>query len=789
MNERTLRVLEFDKIIAMLAARAHFSAGRALCEQLVPLGDLDSVLRAQAETSEAQAALRLHTSVPFGGIPDVRELADRAAVGAVLGPEDLLSVAETIAGARRVKKFVQDLGAGFPLLSEIARGIIVLGELESSVRRAITDAGTVSDEASPELLRIRRALRVTQSRIRERLEALVRSPEASKYLQEPIVTMRNGRFVVPVREEHKSLVPGIVHDQSSSGATLFIEPMVSVDANNELRRLELQERDEIERILTDLSRMVGAQRDEIHDTVLALAHLDFAFAKGRLSLDMDASQPNVTQDSKIDLRVARHPLLRGEVVPVDVRLGIDFDTLVITGPNTGGKTVTLKTIGLLVLMTQAGLHVPASGRSRVSVFKKVFCDIGDEQSIEQSLSTFSSHMRSIVEIVDQAGEGSLVLIDEIGAGTDPDEGSALAMALLEYFHAQGAKTVATTHYSELKSFAYLKDRVENASVEFDVETLRPTFRLSIGLPGRSNAFEISRRLGLKESIIQRAREMLSDEHLEVERLIGEIQSAKFHADEEKRKACQLSARAEELKSEYSEKMRELKRREREILERARQEAQSVIARVKAECEEALKRARQAAQRPQNLSNLQREVNEALRRARSAVGEVSEALEEEQPHGDPLGPGDVCPGDYVFIKSLGQKGLVISGPDQSGSITVQVGILRTQVRLSDAFRAVPEEQKVARENLGRMMAAKAETLPSEIMLLGLTTEEALDKLEKYLDDAMIAGLKQVRIVHGKGTGTLRKAVHEYLRSHRSVVSYRLGGQGEGGDGVTVAVLEE
>jgi len=783
LDPRTLRMLEFDKVVTMLTGHASFSASASLCEELVPLDEFDLAEAAQAGTSEALACIRLSQSPPFGGVSDVREAVQRAHIGVVLDPHDLLQIADLIAGSRKIKRYLGELGPDHPHLRGLGAEIVVAAEVETEIRDAISESAAIRDDASPELLRIRRALRVAQSRIRDRLESIVRSGEAARFLQEPIITVRNGRFVLPVKAEFKSAIPGIVHDQSNSGATLFIEPIASVEANNEVRRLELEERDEIERILLRLSSLAGASRDTIAGAVKTLARVDFAFAKARLSDAMNGVEPRLTRDYRIDIRQARHPLLRGEVVPVDVRLGQDFDTLVITGPNTGGKTVTLKTTGLLVLMGQAGLHVPASSATRLSVFRRVFSDIGDEQSIEQSLSTFSSHMRNIVRIVNEADEGSLVLLDEIGAGTDPEEGSRLAMALLEHLHAAGCKTVATTHYSELKSFAYLTDRVENASVEFDVESLRPTFKVSIGLPGRSNAFEIASRLGLDQGIIARAREMLSDEHLQVEKLIGEIQASKSQADEEKRKALLTSLRAQELEAEYDSRLRQLKAREKETLERARQEAASLLSRVRAECDEALRKVRGAALNPRAYQDLQTQVRASLRRARAEA----DIQEEPSLPRNAVDPSGLAPGVIVYVNSLRQNGEVLAPPGPDGNVQVRVGIIRTQVHMSDLSPSDMGDKAQTHEQVTRLLSEKAQSASPELMLLGLSSEEAVASLDKYLDDAVLGGLKQVRIVHGKGTGTLRKAVQEHLKASRNVVSFRLGAPAEGGDGVTIAQL--
>ena len=787
MDEYTLRILEYDKIIRKLARLASFSGGKDLCEALVQSTDIEVLKRAQAETTEARSVIRSAHTVPYGGISDIRDLAARASIGAVLSAEELLRVADTVLGARRVKKSLLELREDHVLLRKMGELIEVPGEIEVCIRDAVTDNAVIKDEASPELLRIRRSLRVTQARIRDRLDALVRSPEVLKYLQEPLITIRVGRFVLPVKAEYRAQVPGIVHDQSQSGATLFIEPMASVEANNELRKLELEERDEIERILTRLSAQVGGEDARLSRMVESLAEVDLVFAKGRLSVEMDANEPLITDDRRIDIRKARHPLLTGEVVPIDVRLGLDFDTLVITGPNTGGKTVSLKTVGLCVLMAQAGLHVPAASGSRLSLFHRVFCDIGDEQSIEQNLSTFSSHMKNIVVIVNEATEGSLVLLDEIGAGTDPAEGSRLAMALLEYLHSAGARTIATTHYSELKSFAYTRSRVENASVEFDVETLRPTYRLSIGLPGRSNAFLIARRLGLKQQVIERAIELMTDEHMQVEKVIGEIQASKSALDREVHGARQAHARASQTEADYKKRLEEIARREREILDRARQQAASLLGRVRSECDEALKVARRTRDDASSGLGARRIVRDSLSRARDMLQDVEPETLDEETY-EQIAPDKVHAGSTVFIRSLSKKGEVLEPPDPQQNVTVRVGVIRTQVKLSDLSPAEPDDVKTGREHIGRLMQSKAQGVSPEVSLRGLTADEAIEVLDKYLDDAVLSGLGQVRVIHGKGTGTLRKAVQEWLRTHPSVASQRFGDPAEGGDGVTLVTIK-
>ncbi|MBX6377731.1 MAG: endonuclease MutS2 [Clostridia bacterium] len=800
MDERTLQVLEFDKVLAMLAARVHFGPAEELALALRPATDAATAARRLAEAAEARGILERDGQVPIGDLADIRRAVRVASRGAVLPPEDLLAVAGIARAARRLRSFLEERAARAPLLAGLAAGLPDLSLLAAEIDRCIADDGQVVDAASAALASARRALRAAQARVRERLEALVRAPEMQSVLQEPIVTVRGDRFVVPVRVEQRSRLPGVVHDQSGSGATLFVEPLAVVELNNEVRRLAMREAEEVERVLAALSRRVAGAAAALDEAVAILAQLDLAFARGELGLEMEGEVPELNEDGVVELRRARHPLLTVPPVPIDLRLGLDFDTLVITGPNTGGKTVSLKTLGLLTLMAQAGLLVPAAAGSRMAVFRQVFADIGDEQSIEQSLSTFSSHMTHIVHIVRTAEPGALILLDELGAGTDPDEGAALAMALLSHFQARGMRTVATTHYSELKTFAYERSRVENASVEFDAETLAPTYRLVIGVPGRSNAFAIAARLGLPDAILEEARRLLGRPQRDVAAAIADLARQEAALEEERRRAAAAREAAEAARAAYEERLAALRQREGTVLEEARREARDLVRRAKAECDALLRQAREAAQAGA-LPQAER-VRQRLNQLRREL----EAPAEEPPSGGKA-PQGLEAGDAVLVRSLGQRGHVLTPPGPDGRVVVQVGALRVEVPAVDLARVEETrspaggrprgraEGTVAGDGAGPPAAGgwqqlglqRSRLVSPEIHLRGLTVAEALERLEKYLDDAVLAGLDEVRIVHGKGTGALRQAVAQWLQQHPRVAEFRLGGPGEGGDGATVARL--
>lgn len=808
IDERALRTLEFYKIRDLLAARAATRMGREVCEQLTPSVEFLEVQHRQQETAEARALLRGGKAMPLGGIHDLRESIRRCAAGGVLDPQELLDVADTAASGRRLKKFLLDNRDVAPVLSAYANQISAFTHLEAEIRQAITDQGEVADDASPALGSIRKQMRVLTSRVRERLDAMIRNPNMRQYLQEALVTIRDDRYVLPVKIEHRAQVPGIVHDQSASGSTLFIEPMTIVELNNDVKKLALEERQEIERILRRLSRLIGQEAAGWADTLQALAHLDFCSAKALLAQEMDATPPEINQRGEVAIRQGRHPLLTVKPVPVDVHLGKGFDVLVVTGPNTGGKTVSLKIVGLFTLMAQAGLQVPAGYGTELAVFPQVFADIGDEQSIEQSLSTFSGHMTNLVRILDELEPGALVLLDELGAGTDPQEGAALAMSILEHLQARRARVMATTHYPELKAFAFTRPRVENASVEFDIETLRPTYRLLIGIPGASQAFEISRRLGLSPTLVERARAFLSRDEEKVEELVRHIMATRAQLEQERDAAMAARAEASRLRTEAEERLRALRTREQELIDRARAEANRTVIAVRREAEQIIAELKEA-RKQQAALDQSRAIEQARRRLR--------ALNERTAHLQPSVPAPagealtgVKPGEQVRLRSHGVVATVLAAPDGSGHVLVQAGIMKLTVPLADLERAGAEKPRSVGGGLpagatgaagfragarldgagfGPGGAARASGFSPEVDLRGLTVEEALEKVDKYLDDALLAGAQQVRIIHGKGTGALRAAVQQFLRSHPQVRRHRLGGVGEGGDGCTVAVLGE
>lgn len=800
MNERSLKVLEYPKIIAMLERHTAFAPGAELARELLPAADPAAVREALAETEEALRLLEKGAPDLLAGARDVRAAVQRAGLGAVLSPSELLDVAATAEAARRARRVLLQDPEERPRLAARALAMGSFPELEEAVASCIGDDGQVLDRASPKLHQLRSRIRSLQTRSRERLEAVMRAAAGRNVLQDAVVTMRGGRYVIPVKQEHRASVPGIVHDTSASGATVFVEPMPVVELNNQIAEARAEEEREVERILRDLSGRVGAVADGLLATVRVLAELDLVFAKARLALDMKAEKPEMNEEGWIHVRGGRHPLLRGNVVPIDVWVGRDFRTLVITGPNTGGKTVTLKTIGLFCLMAQAGLFVPALPGTELSVFRGIFADIGDEQSIEQSLSTFSSHMANIVDILRHIDQRSLVLFDELGAGTDPAEGAALAMAILEHVAGAGAVCVATTHYSELKAFVHSRPGMENASVEFDPETLAPTYRLQMGMPGRSNALEIAARLGLPEEILRRARHQFSrHDDVRVEDLIRDLEEASRAAREERREAARLRAEAERLRAEADALREELKRRREELQRQAREEARQIVAEARREAEAViaeLRRRRDAAG-----------VEEA-RTAHARLTRRLAALETppEEDGGEPRAAAAAAPGrplqagDEVLVKTINRTGRLQSGPDAAGQWTVLIGGLRMVVPEaqlvfvkagegeSDAEAGSVDAGTGSRRTRGALTAAKRGHISPEVHLRGMTVDEALLTLEKYLDDALLAGLDTVRVVHGKGTGTLRKAVHDYLRSHPRVSGFRLADAAAGGYGVTVAELD-
>lgn len=777
MNEKSLRVLEWPKVREEVANRTSFSLSRELINELAPKTKLTEVTKELALTAEGVRLLWKHGEAPFGGASDIRAVVDRARLGGILDPDQLLPIGDLLYCVANLKKF---LAGEEGLLAEFGTALVTIPSLRAEIERCIDHEGTVKDSASPELGRIRSKMRTLANRIRERLDAMVHSTAMQKILQEPIITVRNGRYVVPVKAEYRSKFQGIVHDQSGSGATLFMEPAFGVELNNDLNVAQQEEQAEVHRILKRLSGFVAENSFELLNSLQTITELDCIFAKARYSRAIDGTEPVMNNEGRILIKRGRHPLLKGNVVPIDVWLGDDFHVLVITGPNTGGKTVTLKTVGLFSIMAQAGLHIPADAGSQLAVFDGVYADIGDEQSIEQSLSTFSSHMTTIVGILNDLQENSLVLLDELGAGTDPTEGAALATAILEHLRRMNIHTIATTHYSDLKSYAYTNDGVENASVEFDLKTLRPTYRLSIGIPGKSNAFAISKRIGLSDNIIGQAQALLSSEHMQVEDMIGEMESNRRQAEQARVTAQNLRSEYEDLKARYERKLQEFEEERSEILDQARGEAQLLLEQTQAEVNTILGQVRRMGK--DELEATVKEYREDI----VAKSESLSKLRKEKPKAK--GPTNLKPGEEVRIKSLRQKGFILEPPSSSGDVLIQAGIMKITVKLEDVERIQSEgvKTKATRKSGGstRSNLAKSSSIRSEIDLRGKTVEEGLAFVDKYLDDAFLSSLGRVQLIHGKGTGALGDAIQQYLASHPHVQGFRYGAPNEGGHGVTV-----
>ncbi|MBM7866218.1 DNA mismatch repair protein MutS2 [Heliobacterium gestii] len=793
MNERTLRKLEYDRVLERLANHCASEMGKEIALALRPKGKLWQVQEGQSETTEAKEVLRLRPNVPLAAFHDIRPYLRKAAVGGILEAAELQQVAAALRISRQVRSFLLgdekkgDDKKSAPILTALAEGLGLYRDAEVEIDRCIVGEGEVADDASPELLKIRRAMKTIQNRVREKLDGLIRNPDNQKYLQDALVTVRGDRYVVPVRSEYRGQIPGLIHDQSASGATVFIEPMAVVELNNELKRNQAAERTEIVRILRDLSLLVAKDAEDIGVSLEVLARLDFIFAKGKLSTRMDAGEPAVNTQGRLKIRLGRHPLITGKVVPVTIELGYAFDTLVITGPNTGGKTVTLKTVGLLTLMAQSGLHVPAEADTELSLFEHIFVDIGDEQSIEQSLSTFSSHMTNIVGILENVGPSSLVLLDELGAGTDPTEGAALAQSIMEHLLACGAKTIATTHYSELKAFAYSHSRVENASVEFDVETLRPTYRLLIGRPGRSNAFEISLRLGLSAPVVDRSRALLSQDERDVADLIEHLEANQVTAERERQEAEQLRREAYELRRKLEQREQSLREKETAILEKAREEAYALVRKAKEESDQIVRSLREVMNRAPVKEEMARAETER-QRLREMQNKLGDDRASRDTGASPLALKSVKVGQTVFVPRLNQKGAVLTLPNPQGELQIQAGILKLNVKLSELQATKEDKPTIGQTEYAAMARNKARDMSRELDFRGTTADEAIELVEKFLDDAYLAGLDSVNLIHGKGTGALRAAIRAYLQKHRYVKSFRSGEHGEGGVGVTVVELK-
>ncbi len=786
MNERTFRVLEFQKVKENLKRYSKTQGGKKLIDKLTPYETKYEVEIALKETKEALDMLVTKGAPPFEGLYDVSEGIERASKGGVLSCMQLLHIGNMLRCSRRFKKYTErdEAEVAFERIEDLAYILEPLKGLEEEIERAIVSEEEISDRASATLRSIRRNLKEKNSSVREKINSIVRS--YSKYLQENLYTMRGDRYVLPVKVEYKGQVPGIVHDQSSTGATLFIEPMGLVNLNNEIKELMLKEKAEIERILTDLSNKVSNNVDVCKSNNKILGELDFIFAKGAYASSIDGTYPTVSEDGSFDMISARHPLIDPKnVISSDVYLGEEYNVIMITGPNTGGKTVTLKTIGLIHLMGMCGLLIPAKEGSKIAFYNEIFADIGDEQSIEQSLSTFSSHMTNIVDIMSKATKESLVLFDELGAGTDPTEGAALAAAIIENLKSRGSKVVATTHYSELKGYALRTPDVENASVEFDVKTLRPTYRLLIGVPGKSNAFEISRRLGLSEDVIKEAKDFISEDNLQFEDLIRELQEKSIIAKRDAREAILAKEDALKLKRKYEEKLEKLDKTRDKAYMDARKEAKDIISNAKDEADEILKAMRELEKMGISGGGRNRLEEERRKLKESLENKEKSLYNQKEQKGEII--EEIKLGMEAYLPSLNQNVIVISLPDSKGEVLVEAGIMKISVKSKD-LRALDKPAKKAKEKKKREVKLNLSNIESRVDLRGMDSEEACFRADKYLDDAYMANLGEVTIVHGKGTGVLRKAINDMLKRHPHVKSYRLGVYGEGGDGVTIAILK-
>jgi DNA mismatch repair protein MutS2 len=739
------------------------------------------VLAVQQQTGEAVDLLS-REAPPFAGLSDIGFEVSRAGKGGMLDPVQLYRVACFLNGSTALLRFMNKHAVRDSWVHVAAQGLIDLPTLAAELHRAVDGDGNVLDSASPELRSIRRKLETSHSRLRERLDSMVKSSTIQKYLQEPLVTQRNGRYCLPVKSECRGNVPGVVHDQSSSGATLFIEPMAAVETSNEITRLERQEQIEIERILRELSSEVGCHSEGLIMALESAEDLDFAFGRAKLALTMNATGPEIREDNRLEIINGRHPLLPvKEVVPTTITLGGDYSALVITGPNTGGKTVTLKSVGLFCLMAQCGLWLPATRGSCVPVYSNVFADIGDEQSIEQSLSTFSSHMTNIIKILATADSRALVLLDELGAGTDPAEGAALAIALLDRLKQIGVSVVATTHYSELKAYAWTEPGIQNASVEFDVETLRPTYRLMIGTPGKSNAFEIATRLGLTTEVVDRARTLLHSDTRRTEDLLSALEAKRLEAERDLAKAREERGLAEDMRRGYEQRLQKLEQQQEKLLEQARQKSNDLLRNARYEAEELLLELRKAKTEPANVDDL-------ARKAREKLKPVAGARTPKASDGEAPDPAKLAPGQQVRVLSLDKTGTLISLSSAEEAV-VQVGIMKATVKIEDIrLTATPRKQDARGAGRGIAKTSAAE-ISSEIHVRGKLVDEASVEVDKYLDAAMMAGLGQVHIVHGKGTGALGRGLQEFLKTHAAVAGFRYGGAGEGGSGVTVVTIKE
>ena len=794
MNDKALRILEYHKIINLLVDKATSQPGKDVCRKLAPMTELSEIEEAQQQTADAFTRLIKGGRIHFSDNKDISFSIKSLEIGSNLSASELLKIASSLACVGRAKSYArterdEEIADSLnPLFDELEP----LTPLQNEINRCIISEEEIADDASPNLKRIRRSINQTNDKIHSQLTNMVNTSYRT-YLQDAVITMRNNRYCIPVKSEYKGNVPGMVHDQSSTGSTLFIEPAAIVSLNNQLKELALQEKEEIEVILATLSASASEHVAALSHNLKLLTRLDFIFAKAGLAIDMNASRPLFNNDHYIQIRKGRHPLLdKKKVVPIDITLGKDFDLLIVTGPNTGGKTVSLKTVGLFTLMGQAGLHIPALDRSELAVFTQVYADIGDEQSIEQNLSTFSAHMTNTISILEHADENSLCLFDELGAGTDPTEGAALAIAILKHLHDRGIRTMATTHYSELKVFALTTSYVENACCEFDVETLRPTYRLLIGIPGKSNAFAISSKLGLSNEIIESAKQHISEEDESFEDLLADLENSRKTIEKERAEIESYKIEISSLKDKLTQKQERLDAQKDRILKEANEEARQILQDAKDVADETIRNFQKY-----NSGTSMKEMEKARTKVRDKINEKNSKISQQaaNPTHKILKPSQIKPGDMVKVVSMGLKGTVSSMPDAKGDMFVQCGIIRSKVNIKDLVLinedAMPNNPykkqtgRTTRSNTSRIGAAKTSTFSMEINLLGKTVDEAISELDKYLDDAYLSHAPSVRIVHGKGTGALRAAVQRHLKSIPYIKSFHLGEYGEGDAGVTIA----
>ena len=787
MRQKSKLVLEYDKIIEKVAGFAETNMGKEEVYKLDTSSNSEGVKFKQKQTAQALSIIIEKGSPPLGGISDIKEYVKRGAVGGIISLKGLINCADTLRAARLLKNYVllNNDDRTYDLLEALCEGIYTDKSIEERIYSVIIGEEEIADDASSELKRIRREIQIKNNSIKNKINSIVSSSSMQKYLQEAIVTMRNDRYVIPVRKEYRSMVKGIIHDQSATGSTLFIEPMAVVEMTNDISSLKIEEKKEIERILLELSMMVGDISEEMLNNQEILKELDFIFAKGKYAISINGIEPKVNDRGYIRIKKGRHPLIDPEiVVPIDAVLGDEYTTLIITGPNTGGKTVSLKTLGLFTLMGMAGLHLPAEYGTEISVFSAVYADIGDEQSIEQSLSTFSSHMTNIVKIMEEVDERSFVLFDELGAGTDPTEGAALAIAILDTLHERNILTAATTHYSELKLYALTTEGVINGSVEFNVETLSPTYKLLIGVPGKSNAFEISRKLGLQQSIIEKAKQNIETDKIEFEDALKQIEENRIYIEEKKQEIDRLDLESRKKHSDFLSKERKSLEKSEKLIDEANYEARKIVENAKREASEVVKELRKLNLEMDKDKN--RRVNELRQSLSDKTKELSENVysdiiveEDTYDKDSPLKTGDA-----VTVRSLNQKGFIISDVDNSQTVMVQIGLIKTKVKKSDLVKIKSNEEVKQKTNITRMVKLRTSSINPTIDIRGYNLDEALLELDKYLDDAFMSNLNEIQVIHGKGTGVLREGVTQFLKTHKHVKESRLGTFNEGGDGVTI-----